>query len=174
MMMSFVGLPATKSSFHQITLAYHLCRKSLSGTPKVIRKAIDSSPYFYDIRPEDILPLLKPMTSKVMDCPMEYRGFRQLAITFVESRIDTSSAGKKALTSSAPSGSMGGTMGILNSIFPTSFTFDVHYCMRKHSISKTYAECYQLKLVMHLTFRCHLICLVFLMILPAVIIGDNG
>jgi hypothetical protein len=43
-----------------------------------------------------------------------------------------------------PTGSMAGTMGVLNSFVQTSFTFDVHYCLRRHTILRTYEDCYKL------------------------------
>ena len=107
-----------------------------------VRKALQSSPYLDDIRAEDILPLLKPQNSKIVECHREYRGFRQLGIVFVESKLEFGGSGGAKSVTSTPMGSMGGSMGVFSSVMRTQFTFDVHYCMRKHSVSKSYDECY--------------------------------
>jgi hypothetical protein len=109
-----------------------------------IRKALQSSPYFEDVSPEDILPLLRPQASKFMQCPKEYRGFRQLAVAFVESKLEFGSSGSAKSVTSAPAGSMGSTMGVFSSFVRTEFIFDVHYCLRRHTVSKTYEDCYAL------------------------------
>ena len=145
MMPQFTGLPLSKSSFKQITLAYYLCRKTLNGSPGAIKRALNSA-YFDDIRPDDLLPLLKPCSSKYASCATEYRGFRQLAVIFVETKLEfgNSSSASKSF-SSIPTGSMGNAMGIMNSIVQNTFVFDVHYCMRKHTIARTYEDCYNIK-----------------------------
>ena len=140
----FTGLPASKTTLTQITLAYYLCRNIITGSPQSVRDALRSSPYFDDIKAEDILPLLRPQNSKFADCPREYRGFRQLSVTFVEAKLEFGGGGGSKSISFTPAGSMGGTMGAINSFVTTHFVFDVHYCLRKHSTSKTYEDCYAL------------------------------
>ena len=128
----------------QLTLAYYLCRKIITGTPMDVRKALLTSPYLDDIRPEDILPLLRPQNTTFMECPRQYRGFRQLAVAFVESKLEFGSSSSAKSLTAAPVGSMGGTMGVFSSFVRTEFTFDVHYCLRRHTVSKTYEDCYSL------------------------------
>ena len=140
----FTGLPQSLITFNQYTLAYHLCRKSLEGTPKDIMTAIEESPYFDDIRPDDCLPLLKPLEKdrKPGNLTSPYRGFRQLAIRFLSSSYQWGSPEEKNHNvNGTPTGSMSGTMGSLSSFVQTKFVFDVHYCMRRHEITRTYDEC---------------------------------
>ena len=143
----FTGLPQSQITFKQYTLAYHLCRKSLEGTPKSILVALQESPYFDDIKPDDCLPLLKPLEKerKPGDKASPYRGFRQLAVRYSSSTYQWGSSDdktkKRININGTPTGSMSGTMGSLTSFVQTKFVFDIHYCMRRHTITKTYDEC---------------------------------
>ena len=108
----FTGLGQPKMTLKQINFAYHLVRGTIKGPAQKIKETIDVNPYL-QFEAMDILPLLRPMRSSV-ECPKEYRGFRQLTVT-CSSHFTSFSYVK----------------------FPpaqTTFVFDVHYCMRRHSV----------------------------------------
>lgn len=113
----FSGLHAPKHTYPQVLLAYHLCRKTLTGPATKLKKLLHTSPYLVDAHENDILPVLRPIKSKHLDGPTEYRGFRgfrQLAIVCVESILSV-------------------TAGVI-------FKFDVHYCMRRYLVEYEYEK----------------------------------
>ena len=108
----FSGLAQPKMTVLQLFLAYHLCRKTVTGPAKKLKEELKTSPYLNNISPRDILPLLRPLRSSKFPCDAGYRGFRQFTVVLVEYNTDYS----------------GG-------VIPTTrYKFDVQYCMRRHKI----------------------------------------
>lgn len=145
-MPDFAGMTNPKQDLIQLTLAYHLCRKTITGGPRATKRAIDLSPYFENIRATDILPILKPMREN-FPCSNLYRAFRQFAVVFVSTRTEwgaipeaSKRASLKNVVNGAPSGSMASTFGVYGSVMKILFTFDIHYCMRRHQIEREYED----------------------------------
>ena len=108
---AFSGMHHPKVTLQQLVLAYHLCRKTVTGPAKKLLMELNSSPYLTDVRPDDILPLLRPVHSS-FKCPPEFRGFRKLTILCTDFR----------------------TLATSVTVPRTVFKFDIHYCMRRHTI----------------------------------------
>eukprot|EP01041_Mallomonas_annulata_P004490 gene4490-8931_t len=117
----FSGLHNPKVTIEQLTLAYHLLRKNLTGPAKKLAKELDTTPYLQNIHATDILPLLRPTRSSFA-CPVEYRGFRQLTVLCDDYRTTFSSTGTPI----------------------TMYKFGIHYCMRKHNIEKDFDSVFAL------------------------------
>ena len=114
---SDVGSP--KVSVEEILFAYHKIRGHLPGTAKEVADTLKTNPYLSDFRPEDILPLLRPMPS-TFPCAKEYRAFRMLTVVCKSSYIKYTSEGTYL-----PWPQM-------------QFVFDVHYCLRKLTVEHSY------------------------------------
>jgi hypothetical protein len=109
----FSGLGTSRLTVQQLAFAYYLIRGAIKGSLGEISELVTKPNQFLDFRPEDILPLLRPMKSAVA-CSKEYRGFRMLSVACVSCK----------------------TVFSFPKISHTVFVFDVHYCMRKHSIER--------------------------------------
>ena len=109
----FTGLGEPKMTMRQGLLAYHLVRGTLKGPASKLKEILDNkdSPYF-DFRPDDILPLLRPVRSSTFPTQQEYRGCRMLTLCCTDYRTTFS-------YTAMPS---------------TVFVFDVHYCLRRHTV----------------------------------------
>ena len=109
----FTGLGEPKMTMRQGLLAYHLVRGTLKGPASKLKEVLDNkdSPYF-DFRPDDILPLLRPVRTSSFPTQQEYRGCRMLSICCIDYRTTFS-------YTAMPS---------------TVFVFDVHYCLRRHTV----------------------------------------
>lgn len=127
----FSGLGQTKVTPQQLIFAYYLIRGAFKGDLKSISEQISRDPnYFLDFNPTHILPILRPMgeteyrkaltdsSNNKIACNREYRACRMLTISCTSYRTEFT--------------------------FPrfsrVVFTFDVHYCMRKHHIEKDYED----------------------------------
>jgi len=118
----FWGLPQNKAPLEEILFAYFLIRRTLVGPAQRIKAALQSHGYL-DFRPEDLLPTLRPLQG-VIETPSEYRAFRNLNIAFSHAVLE---------------------MNML--VVPVyAFVLNIHYCMRKHSIQRTYADMQQFHL----------------------------
>lgn len=100
-------------TLRQILLAYHLVRGTLKGPATKIKEVLDNpdSPYF-DFRPEDILPILRPVRTSNFPIQQEYRGCRMLSICCIDYRTTFSYTALPRIV----------------------FVFDVHYCLRRHTV----------------------------------------
>jgi hypothetical protein len=109
----FTGLGEPKMTMRQGLLAYHLVRGTLKGPASKLKEVLDNkdSPFF-DFRPDDILPLLRPVRTSTFPTQQEYRGCRMLSLCCIDYRTTFS-------YTSMPS---------------TVFVFDVHYCLRRHTV----------------------------------------
>lgn len=107
----FAGLPKSKFTVQQVLFAYHLLRKTITGPTQKIMPTFRKNPYLVDFFPEDLLPSLRPLRGN-FPCPTQYRGFRNLNVVYQS----------------------------FNVIGP-SYVFTIHYCMRIHTITKTYEQC---------------------------------
>jgi len=105
----FSGLGNPKITFMQSNFAYHLIRGTMKGPSKKLAESLPNHPCM-DVKPDDILPLLRPIKCNGLSVAKEYRGFRMLSITLLSYRYELS--------------------------FPmvVVFNFDVHYALRRHSI----------------------------------------
>jgi hypothetical protein len=112
----FWGLPKNKNTVEQIVFSYHLLRRNITGPASAIKAGWNKNVYM-DFRPEDILPTLRPLQG-LLGGPREYRGFRNLNVKF--SHINATLEA-----------------GLLPHF---KFVFLIHYCMRKHTIEKTFEE----------------------------------
>lgn len=91
-----------------------------------------------DFRPQDILPILRPMNSNNI-CAMEYRGCRMLSLKCTTLLL-------MYLPIHLPShfhfeiGSSYRTELAFPRLSRTIYTIEVYYCMRKHTIEKDYED----------------------------------
>jgi hypothetical protein len=107
----FAGLSEPKMTLQQVLLAYHLVRGTLTGPASVVKEALDRHYPYFDFRPDDILPILRPARSK-FPCAPEYRGFRMFSVKCINSKTSFAYVA-----------------------FPrTVFVFDVHYCLRRGTV----------------------------------------
>lgn len=106
----FSGLGKPKMTLKQLVFAYHLVRQTLKGPASKLKEILLTSPCM-DFNPDDILPLLRPIRSE-FDCPREYRGFRMLTIDCVSTKTTFSYVKMPR----------------------TVFVFDIHYCLRRHTV----------------------------------------
>ena len=118
----FSGLGNIKVTIEQVIFAYYIIRGALKRDLLQLHEILSDpdNPYLA-FSPDDVLPLLRPMSSS-FSCPKEYRGFRMLIVNHVSSRREFS----------------------FPKLTRIVYSFDVHYCMRKHSVSLDYDAFYQL------------------------------
>ena len=112
----FWGLPQNKVSLEEVLFAYHLLRRTIVGPAQNIAANLKTGPYM-NFRPEDLLPTLRPLHSTV-DLPSTYRAFRNLNVSFSRIALEMS------------------FMVVPN----YAFVFNIHYCLRKHTVQRSYAE----------------------------------
>ena len=110
----FTGLGEPKLTLRQVLLAYHLCRGTIKGPATRVKESLDG-PYF-DFQPEDILPILRPVRTKTFPVQKEYRACRMLNISCIDYKTTFS----------------------YTSLPKTTFVFDVHYCLRRHTIERDF------------------------------------
>jgi len=110
----FTGLGEPKLTLRQVLLAYHLCRGTIKGPATRVKEALDGP--FFDFKPEDILPILRPVRTKSFPVLKEYRACRMLNISCVDYKTTFS----------------------YTSLPKTTFVFDIHYCMRRHTIERDF------------------------------------
>ncbi len=116
----FWSLPQNKAPMEEILFAYLLIRRILVGPAQKIKAVLAQSNTFLDFRPEDLLPTLRPLQG-VVETPSAYRAFRHLNITYSHAVLEMSWL-----------------------VVPNyAFVINIHYCLRKHSIQRTYADMLQ-------------------------------
>ena len=114
----FTGLGEPKMTLRQGLLAYHLVRGTLKGPATKLKEVLDNKEsQYFDFRPDDILPLLRPVRTSTFPTKQEYRGCRMLSLACTDYRTTFS----------------------YTALPRTVFVFDVHYCLRRHTIEVTAA-----------------------------------
>ena len=110
---SFSGLGEPKMTLRQGLLAYHLVRGTLKGPAIKLKEILeDKESQYFDFRPDDILPVLRPVRTSTFPTQKEYRGCRMLSVTCTDYRTTFS----------------------YTALPRAFFVFDVHYCLRRHTI----------------------------------------
>lgn len=112
----FTGLGQSKLTLEQIVFSYHLIRGTIKGPAQKIKDGWEDNPYM-NFRADDILPLLRPLKGH-FTCSREYRAARMMNVMCVDFRTTLS----------------------YSRLPVTTFTFDIHYCMRRHTIEHTYED----------------------------------
>ena len=100
-------------TLRQGLLAYHLVRGTLNGPAIKLKEILeDKESQYFDFRPDDILPVLRPVRTSTFPTQKEYRGCRMLSVTCTDYRTTFS----------------------YTALPRAFFVFDVHYCLRRHTI----------------------------------------
>jgi hypothetical protein len=100
-------------TLRQGLLAYHLVRGTLKGPAVKLKEILeDKESQYFDFRPDDILPVLRPVRTSTFPTQKEYRGCRMLSVTCTDYRTTFS----------------------YTALPRAFFVFDVHYCLRRHTI----------------------------------------